>query len=67
MMELDKIGRANNLSGLERPKDIFITTEAFSVENDILTATFKLKRNIGRAVFEAQINTMYAALAAKGI
>lgn len=48
MSELEKLGRDNNLSSLERPKDIFIASEPFSIENDMLTATFKLKRNVAR-------------------
>ena len=41
------------LNSLEKPKEIFIATEAFSVENDILTPTFKLKRNVGKKVYQA--------------
>lgn len=67
LKELDTLGKANNLSSLERPKDIFIQKEPFSVENDILTPTFKLKRNIGKATFQTQIDVMYAALAEKGM
>jgi long-chain acyl-CoA synthetase len=64
--EIDKICKEHKLSGLEKPKDIFITTDAFSIENNLLTPTFKLKRNIGRDYFKSQIDTMYAELAAKG-
>lgn len=63
---VDKIGKENKLSGLERPKDIYLTTDPFSIENDILTPTFKLKRNIGKKVYQEQIDKMYADLAAKG-
>jgi len=31
---------------LERPKQIVLMLEPFSVENDMLTPTFKLKRNV---------------------
>lgn len=64
--ELDQLGRANKLSGLERPKDIYITADPFSVENNILTPTFKLKRNVGRDVYKAQIDDLYAELAKRG-
>jgi len=66
MDELDQIGKANKLSSLERPRDIYVTAEAFSVENDILTPTFKLKRNKGRDAYKQQIDAMYADLAKRG-
>lgn len=41
------IANENHLSSLEKPKDIHLHTEEFSVDNNILTPTFKLKRNVG--------------------
>jgi long-chain acyl-CoA synthetase len=58
--------KVNKLTGLEKPLDLFLTTEAFSVENNLLTPTFKLKRNIARTYYETQINEMYEELAKKG-
>lgn len=49
--QLDQIGKANKLTSLERPRDIYITSDPFSIENEILTPTFKLKRNVGRKVY----------------
>ena len=46
---------------------MFMTTDAFSIENNILTPTFKLKRNIGSKIYKEQIDKMYADLAAKGM
>jgi len=43
-----KLSKSNKLSGLERPADIHLTLDAFSAENEILTPTFKLKRNVGK-------------------
>jgi long-chain acyl-CoA synthetase len=63
---LDQLGKANKLSGLERPKDIFITSDPFSVDNNILTPTFKLKRNVGRDVYKQEIDALYADLAKRG-
>jgi long-chain acyl-CoA synthetase len=48
------------LNSLERIKAIYLTPEAFSVENDIITPTFKIKRNIAKKVFAEQIVQMYA-------
>jgi len=64
--DLEQLGRANKLSSLEKPKDIILTTEPFSIENNMLTPTFKLKRNIGREVYKNQIDAMYIELTKKG-
>jgi len=47
------------LTSLEKPKDLFLHPEEFSVDNNILTPTFKLKRNIAAQVFKEQIDEMY--------
>lgn len=60
--EMNRLSAENKLSGLEKPKDIWLTLDAFSIENNMLTPTFKLKRNIGREVYRAQIDKMYEAL-----
>lgn len=65
MADLLKLATERKLNGLEKPKDIYIAGEPFSVENDILTPTFKLKRNVGKVVYEAQINALYEAIAAR--
>ena len=51
MKDIEELGRLNNLSGLERPKDIYLTSEPFSIENNILTPTMKLKRNVCKEVY----------------
>jgi len=51
MEDMERLAKENKLSGLEKPKDIFITGDAFSIENDMLTPTFKLKRNIAKKVY----------------
>ncbi len=64
--ELDTLGKAQKLSSLERPRDIYLTSDPFSVENNILTPTMKLKRNVGRDVYKVKIDEMYVELAKKG-
>lgn len=65
MADLLKLANERKLNGLEKPKGIHIAAEAFSVENDILTPTFKLKRNVGKIVYQEQINALYEEIAAK--
>jgi len=50
--DIARLGKENKLTGLEKPKEIFITLDGFSVENDMLTPTFKLKRNICKQVYQ---------------
>ena len=40
-----RLAVANKLSSLEKPKGIHISSEQFSIDNDTLTPTFKLKRH----------------------
>lgn len=64
---MTRLAVENKLSGLEKPKDIALTLDAFSIENNMLTPTFKLKRNVGREIYKAQIDTMYEALVKLGL
>lgn len=64
---MNRVAVENKLSGLEKPKDIYLTLDAFSVENNMLTPTFKLKRNVGRELFKVQIDQMYEALVKQGL
>ena len=63
---MNQIAKEKKLNGLERPKAIYITSEAFSPDNEILTPTFKMKRNIGAKVYKKQIDDMYAKLKEQG-
>lgn len=63
---LNVITKEHKLSGIEKPYKIFLTHDPFTIENNILTPTFKLKRNVGRDVFKPQIDVMYAELTKEG-
>ena len=56
LLELAKV---NKFSGLEKIKKIYVTSEPFSIENEILTPTMKIKRNIAKDVYKDQIDKMY--------
>lgn len=62
--DLMQLATKNKLTSLEKPKDIFLHTEPFSLENEILTPTFKLKRNVASKVFEQVIADLYAKIEA---
>jgi long-chain acyl-CoA synthetase len=57
---LTAYGKENGLKGFEQVKKIYLTSEEFTVENDLLTPTFKLKREIAKKKFAKEIETMYA-------
>ena len=50
-----------SLSGLELPKAIYIETEAFSIENGLLTSTLKFKRNTFKERYREQFLQLYAS------
>eukprot|EP00529_Nitzschia_sp_RCC80_P015826 CAMPEP_0113450026 /NCGR_PEP_ID=MMETSP0014_2-20120614/5609_1 /TAXON_ID=2857 /ORGANISM="Nitzschia sp." /LENGTH=701 /DNA_ID=CAMNT_0000341335 /DNA_START=75 /DNA_END=2180 /DNA_ORIENTATION=+ /assembly_acc=CAM_ASM_000159 len=62
LKEARKIGRENKLHGFEIPHAIHLSDELFSVENDLLTPTFKLKRHPAKLRFEKEIERMYAGI-----
>lgn len=57
--DLNKIGKAAGLKGFEMVKDIILHPEQFSVENGLLTPTFKNKRPQLRKYFKEQIQELY--------
>ena len=55
----NELAKLNKLSGLEKIKKMHLTDELFSIENDILTPTFKIKRNIAKNKYKEQIDQIY--------
>jgi long-chain acyl-CoA synthetase len=64
LADIQRLAKENQFSSLEKPKDLYITLDPFTVENDLLTPTMKLKRNIAKTTFQAQIDECYARIAA---
>jgi long-chain acyl-CoA synthetase len=56
---MTKTGRGANLKGFELAKAIHLTHEPFSVDNDLLTPTFKIKRHEAKKYFKATLNKLY--------
>ena len=61
---LQEEGRAAQLRGFEQVHAVELVPEPFTVENGLLTPTFKLKRPQAREAFRALIDQMYARLPA---
>lgn len=55
-----KIARQNKLKGYEYIKGLYLTMEPFSIENGLLTPTFKVKRHEAVKFFKDQIEQVYA-------
>ncbi|CAO3598667.1 unnamed protein product [Absidia cylindrospora] len=62
LAQLTKVGKKAGLNGFELAKAIYLETEQFSMENDLLTPTFKVKRPQAKKYYEAQIDAMYEAI-----
>lgn len=45
--------------GFEIPSKIHVTSTMFTMENDLLTPTFKLKRNEAKVYFLKEIKSLY--------
>jgi len=56
---MEVAAKSEGLNGVERVKAIYLHDEPFSVENDLITPTFKLKRHVAKKVFKTQIDALY--------
>jgi long-chain acyl-CoA synthetase len=59
LADILKLGKEGKLKGFEQVKDIYLHPELFSLENGLLTPTFKTKRNELQKYFQNQIDFMY--------
>jgi long-chain acyl-CoA synthetase len=62
MSELRSVSVAAGLKGFEQVRDITLDPVPFSVDNELLTPTFKLKRQQLKAFYATDIERMYASL-----
>ena len=51
---------SGELRGFEIPRDVYLESTAFSVENNLMTSTFKLKRHQAKRHYAQRIAEMYA-------
>ena len=57
--DIDGYGRKNDLKGFELPKKIHLCKEPFSIKNQIITPTMKIRRHIAKKFFAKEINKLY--------
>jgi len=60
--QMDVVASEAKLHGFEKAKDILIAPEAFTVENNLLTPTMKIRRHDAKLKYLNQLNEMYATL-----
>lgn len=63
--DLDKIGRKNKFAGYERVKAFELAVEPFTIENEVLTPTLKLKRPVAAKMFRGLLDRLYEAVEEK--
>ena len=64
--QINAASKAAKLAGFEMLKKIHIEPELWSVDNGMLTPTFKAKRNDIKKRYQAEIDAMYAEGVAPG-
>lgn len=62
MHSMAQEGKAAQLRGFEHVSALTLVPEPFTVENGLLTPTFKLKRPQAKAAYDALIDSMYESL-----
>eukprot|EP00948_MAST-09A_sp_MAST-9A-sp1_P001934 g1934.t1 len=63
LKDMTAVGKKCGFKGFEFARAIYLFPEPFSVDNNLLTPTFKLKRPIAKEYFAKQIKDMYEKLA----
>jgi len=59
MGSMNELAAANKLNGLEKVRKLHLHNSAFTIEDDLLTPSMKLKRGVAAKVFKEQIQSMY--------
>lgn len=60
--DMMRLGNEGGLKGFEQVRSIYIHTELFSIENNLLTPTLKAKRNEMQQYFRSQIDELYSKI-----
>ncbi|XP_072312401.1 long-chain-fatty-acid--CoA ligase 5 [Eucyclogobius newberryi] len=62
LSDMTKLGKEAGLKSFEQVKDLHLHPEMFTIENGLLTPTLKAKRAELKALFQTQIEQLYASL-----
>jgi long-chain acyl-CoA synthetase len=64
MKRIDAIGRKQKFNSYERVRGVYLDVDPFTIENELLTPTLKLKRPQTVKAFRKQLDDMYAEIKA---
>jgi len=67
LQSLTSTAKAGKLKGFELVRAVYLESEPFSVDNELLTPTFKLKRPQLQKKYQKEIDAMYTQIKAGGI
>ncbi|OQR89411.1 Long-chain-fatty-acid--CoA ligase [Achlya hypogyna] len=62
LADIQRVGKAAGLVGFETIRAVHLEPTPFSIENNLLTPTLKLKRHDATKTYAAQIDALYVAL-----
>lgn len=65
LADMDRVAQESKLRGFEFVKAVHLVSEPFTLENGLLTPTFKVKRPQAKAYFEKEIAALYLEVAKK--
>ncbi|POS85977.1 hypothetical protein EPUL_002948 [Erysiphe pulchra] len=65
--ELDQLGRKNKFNSFERVRNVWLEIEPFTIWNELLTPTLKLKRAQTAKKYRSEIDALYAESLAEEI
>ena len=60
LKDLDKAGRRKKFAGYERVRNIQLELEPFTIDNELLTPTLKLKRPVAAKKYRDVLDRLYA-------
>ncbi|RYP90751.1 hypothetical protein DL770_003146 [Monosporascus sp. CRB-9-2] len=65
LKHLDDIGKSHKFNGYERVRNVLLDIEPFTIQNELLTPTLKLKRPQTARKYRAEIDRLYAEINAE--
>jgi long-chain acyl-CoA synthetase len=57
--DLERVSKKNKLAGFEKVKNCYLYVDPFSIDNDCLTPTLKLKRPIAAKKMRTELDKLY--------
>ena len=64
---MEHLANVNKFNGLEKIKKVYLHPQPFTIEDDLLTPSMKLKRGIAAKVFKDQIKVLYGQILIRSV